>query len=191
MLRPSSVRSRVVAVVCLALGVAMVVGCSSSLSDPTLKGTVPTNVPKAKLIADGDDICAATDARIALIPEPVAPDDIDPFFRQSLDALRDEVRKLQALGTPDADADQLAAALAKATKAYDELERRIPDLAKDPNLMNTDPTIQTLMAEAGEATVAFGFKVCGQTSATAVTGGSVPGTSAVPLGSASPGTTAG
>lgn len=158
------------------LFVAPCIACASSFSDPTLTGTRPSNVPKAKLIADGDDVCAATDAKIALIPEPVAPDDIDPFFRQSIEALRDEVRKLEALGTPDADAEQLSTALAKATKAYDELERRIPELAQDPNLMNTDPTIQSLMAEAGEATVAFGFKVCGQTSASATPPGSTPGT---------------
>jgi len=154
-------------------------GCSSTLSDPALKGTVPSNVAKAKIISDGDEICAATDAKIAKIPEPISPDDIDPFFRQSIDALRDETRKLAALGVPDAGAEQLATALAKANKAYDELERRIPDLVKDPNIMNTDPTIQSEMADADQSLVAFGFKVCGQAGATGPGGSTPPGSVAV------------
>jgi hypothetical protein len=163
------------------IGVVTSAGCSGTLSDPALKGTRPSNVPKATLITDGDEICAATDARIAQIAEPVNPEDIEPFFRQSMDVLRDEVRKLKALGSPDTDAEKLTVALAKTTKAYDELERRIPDIAKDPNLMNTDPTLQAELADAGDAMAAFGFKTCGQTAAGTAGSTSVP---ASPAGSA-------
>ncbi len=180
----SSVRG-VVAGMVLAGALALASGCASTLSDPALKGTRPSNVPKAKIVADGDEVCAATDARIAQIPEPVNPDDIEPFFRQSVDVLRDEIRKIEALGTPDVDAEKLSVALAKATKAYDELERRIPDIAQDPNLMNTDRALQAALVDAGDAMAAFGFKVCGQTTA----GSS--GTTAVPAagGSTPPATT--
>jgi hypothetical protein len=147
-----------------AAAVLTLAGCGSSTStEPTT--TTVAKLTKAQLIEKADKICVDYKARSKKeIPEPKSAADLGDYLDKNLALAKEQFAAIKALGEPSDDAATYKAAIDAQTKALDALDKKIPELKKNPESIGDDTEIKALTDASDKAASAFGFKECGKTS---------------------------
>ena len=153
-------------------------GCSKTETTSTGGGSTiagsssSSKLTKAALIEAADKICVENKAAQKAIATPKSDADVEDYLKKVVEQQKSAVKKVKDLGDPDTDADKLKDAIAKQEKVIDLFEKKLPEIAKDPSLVDTDKELKAAGEEADKAAKDFGFKECGKDSGSSSSGSS-------------------
>ena len=140
-------------------------GCGSKTETAAPAATTTTAAPKqtkAELITKADAICKEYATKRKAIPEPKAEADLGEYLDKNLELAKEQIGKIKDLGEPADEAAAWNAALAKQTSFIELLEKKLPDLKKDPSAIASDTEITAAEKESNQAAKDFGLKECGK-----------------------------
>jgi hypothetical protein len=141
--------------------------CGSDADEPPEREG--PQVTKAHLIARGDAICrrdqARAGAQLTRLPRQKRSAPVEatliPILEVNERAIRDGVRKIEALGRPATDSNVLDEYLDERVTAANTLRAAIAAARRDDST-ELDAALKTYSrSQAQEAATKFGFKVCG------------------------------
>jgi hypothetical protein len=159
---------------------------STGGSSSTVAGSSSSSkITKAALIEKADKICVDNKAAQKAIPTPKADSDVADYLNKVVDLQKESVKKVKDLGEPDTDADKLKDAIAKQDKVIELFEKKLPEIAKDPGMVDTDKELKEAGDAADKAAKDFGFKECGKDSSSSSSSGSSDETTTTKKGSGS------
>jgi len=147
-------------------------GTPGSTAAPTTTTTAPAGPSKAEIIEKADKICVDAKKEQRDIAQPTSDADVESYLQKIADAQKSSLKKIKDLGEPSEDADKFKDAVAKAEKLVEVFESKLSEIAKDPDLVQTDPELKEAGDEAEKAAQDFGFKECGKSSSSSSSGGS-------------------
>jgi hypothetical protein len=138
---------------------------STAGGSSTIAGSSSSSkITKAALIEKADKICAENKAAQKALPTPKADADVEEYLKKVVEQQKEAQKKIKDLGEPDTDADKFNDALTKAQKVIDLFEKKLPEIAKDPSVVDSDKDLKAAGDEADKAAKDFGFKECGKSS---------------------------
>jgi len=147
-------------------------GTPGSTAAPTTTTSAPAGPSKAEIIEKADKICVDAKKEQRDIPQPTSDAEVESYLQKIADAQKSSLKKIKDLGEPSEDADKFKDAVAKAEKVVEVFESKLSEIAKDPNLVQTDSELKEAGDEAEKAAQDFGFKECGKSSSSSSSGGS-------------------